>query len=87
MSLAAIRTTRVALILGVILLWELYAQFLATSTLTAAPSQVLEQFWPKVLGEPRVIDSLAGKPSRRLRRGLRFVELALYRFSRALDSL
>jgi ABC-type nitrate/sulfonate/bicarbonate transport system permease component len=54
MSPAAIRTTRLLLILAVILLWEVYAQFLATSTLTAAPSQVLKELWPKVLGEPRV---------------------------------
>ena len=58
MSPAAIRTTRIVLILAVILLWELYAQLFATSSLTAAPSQVLEQFWPKVLGEPRVREAI-----------------------------
>ena len=54
MSASAIRLTRFALIVGVLVLWEAYARLLATSTLTAAPSQVLEEFWPKVLGEPQV---------------------------------
>ena len=54
MSANAIRMTRLLLILGVLLLWEFYARVFATSTLTAAPTQVLEQLWPKVLGEPRV---------------------------------
>ena len=54
MSATAIRLTRLALIVGVLALWEAYARLLATSTLTAAPSQVLEEFWPKVLGDPQV---------------------------------
>jgi ABC-type nitrate/sulfonate/bicarbonate transport system permease component len=54
MSPYTIRLVRLLLILGVILLWELYAQMFATSSLSAAPSQVLEQFWPKVLGDPNV---------------------------------
>jgi len=54
MSASAIRLTRFALIVGVLVLWEAYARLLATSTLTAAPSQVLEEFWPKVLGDPQV---------------------------------
>jgi NitT/TauT family transport system permease protein len=54
MSANAIRATRLLLILGVLLLWEFYARLFATSALAAAPSQVLEQLWPKVLGEPRV---------------------------------
>jgi NitT/TauT family transport system permease protein len=54
MSASAIRLTRFALIVGVLVLWEAYARLLATSTLTAAPSQVLEEFWPKVLGAPPV---------------------------------
>ena len=36
------------------LLWEFYARVFATSSLSAAPSQVLAELWPKVLGEPRV---------------------------------
>lgn len=54
MSPNAIRLVRLLLILGVVLLWEFYARAFATSSLAAAPSQVLEQVWPKVLGEPRV---------------------------------
>jgi NitT/TauT family transport system permease protein len=54
MSANAIRLTRLALIVGVLVLWEAYARLLATSTLTAAPSQVLAEFWPKVLGAPEV---------------------------------
>jgi NitT/TauT family transport system permease protein len=54
MSANAIRLTRLLLILAVLALWEFYARAFATSSLTAAPSQVLEQLWPKVLGEPRV---------------------------------
>jgi NitT/TauT family transport system permease protein len=54
MGTNAIRLTRFALILGVLVLWEAYARFIATSTLTAAPSQILAELWPKVLGEPAV---------------------------------
>jgi NitT/TauT family transport system permease protein len=54
MSANAIRATRFALILGVLLLWEIYARVFATSSLTAAPSQILAELWPKVLGEPQV---------------------------------
>jgi ABC-type nitrate/sulfonate/bicarbonate transport system permease component len=54
MSPNTIRLVRLLLILGVIVLWEFYARVFATSSLAAAPSQVLEQLWPKVLGEPRV---------------------------------
>jgi len=54
MSASAIRLTRIAMIVGVLVLWEAYARLLATSTLTAAPSQVLAEFWPKVLGDPQV---------------------------------
>jgi NitT/TauT family transport system permease protein len=67
MTSAAIRTTRLLLIMAVILLWEAYAQLLATSTLTAAPSQVLAEFWPKVLGEPQVREAV----------GLTLIELAV----------
>ena len=54
MSANAIRMTRLALIVGVLVLWELYARLIATSTLTAAPTQILAELWPKVLGEPQV---------------------------------
>lgn len=54
MSVNAIRLVRLLLILGVILLWEAYARMFATSSLAAAPSQVLAELWPKVLGDPEV---------------------------------
>jgi ABC-type nitrate/sulfonate/bicarbonate transport system permease component len=54
MSANRIRLVRLLLILGVVALWEIYARAFATSSLSAAPSQVLAELWPKVLGEPRV---------------------------------
>lgn len=54
MSPNMIRLVRLLLILGVVALWEIYARAFATSSLSAAPSEVLAQLWPKVLGEPRV---------------------------------
>ena len=54
MSPNMIRLVRLLLLLGVVVLWEIYARAFATSSLSAAPSQVLAQLWPKVLGEPRV---------------------------------
>ena len=54
MSANKIRLVRLLLILGVVVLWEIYARAFATSSLSAAPSQVLAELWPKVLGEPRV---------------------------------
>ena len=54
MSPNMIRLVRLLLILGVVALWEIYARAFATSSLSAAPSQVLAELWPKVLGEPRV---------------------------------
>ena len=54
MSANKIRLVRLLLILAVVVLWEIYARVFATSSLSAAPSQVLAELWPKVLGEPRV---------------------------------
>ena len=54
MSPNMIRLVRLLLLLGAVVLWEIYARAFATSSLSAAPSQVLAQLWPKVLGEPRV---------------------------------
>jgi NitT/TauT family transport system permease protein len=54
MNTTAIRMTRFGLLLGVLVLWEAYARLIATSTLTAAPTQILAELWPKVLGEPQV---------------------------------
>lgn len=59
MSPNMIRLVRLLLILGILLLWEFYAQVFATSSLSAAPSQVLGELWPKVLGEPRVRAAIA----------------------------
>jgi ABC-type nitrate/sulfonate/bicarbonate transport system permease component len=58
MSPNAIRAVRLLLILGIVLLWEIYARAFATSSLSAAPSQVLAELWPKVLGEPRVLAAI-----------------------------
>ena len=54
MSPNAIRLVRLLLILAVILLWEFYTRVFATSLLPVAPTQVLQQLWPRVLGEPNV---------------------------------
>jgi ABC-type nitrate/sulfonate/bicarbonate transport system permease component len=54
MSATTIRIIRLLLIFAVVLLWEFYVRMFATSSLAAAPSQVLAELWPKVLGEPRV---------------------------------
>jgi len=54
MSPNMIRLVRLLLLLGAVVLWEIYERAFATSSLSAAPSQVLAQLWPKVLGEPRV---------------------------------
>ena len=58
MSPNRIRLVRLLLILGVVALWEIYARAFATSSLSAAPSEVLAQLWPKVLGEPRVLAAI-----------------------------
>jgi ABC-type nitrate/sulfonate/bicarbonate transport system permease component len=67
MSPNAIRLVRLLLILGVVLVWEVYARAFSTSSLVAAPSQVLAELWPKVLGEPNV----------RLAIGITLVELVV----------
>lgn len=59
MSANAIRAVRLLLILAVVLLWEFYARVYATSLLKAAPSEVLEQLWPRVLGAPQVRIAIA----------------------------
>jgi ABC-type nitrate/sulfonate/bicarbonate transport system permease component len=58
MSPATVRLVRLGLIAAVIVLWEIYVRTFATSTLAAAPSQVIEQFWPKVAGDPRVREAV-----------------------------
>jgi NitT/TauT family transport system permease protein len=54
MSNTQIRLVRLALIVGLIAIWEFYARFISTSSLIAGPSDVAMAWWPKVMGEPRV---------------------------------
>src|SRR3954453_10595727 len=54
MSNTQIRLVRLALIVGLIAIWEFYARFFSTSSLIAGPSDVVMAWWPKVMGEPRV---------------------------------
>jgi ABC-type nitrate/sulfonate/bicarbonate transport system permease component len=54
MTTTQVRLVRLALIVAVIALWELYARFISTSTLIAGPSDVALAWWPKVMGDPRV---------------------------------
>jgi ABC-type nitrate/sulfonate/bicarbonate transport system permease component len=54
MSNRTVRMIRLGLIFGAIAIWEIYARAFNTSSLIAAPSDVLMAWWPKVLGEPRV---------------------------------
>ena len=55
MSATQVRLVRLALIVMVIALWEFYARFISTSSLIAGPSDVALAWWPKVVGEPRVL--------------------------------
>jgi ABC-type nitrate/sulfonate/bicarbonate transport system permease component len=54
MSTTQIRLVRLALIVGLIAIWEFYARFISTSSLIAGPSDVAMAWWPKVMGEARV---------------------------------
>src|SRR5882757_293214 len=54
LSLTQIRLTRLALIVALLALWELYARFISTSSLIAGPSDVVLAWWPKVMGDPGV---------------------------------
>jgi NitT/TauT family transport system permease protein len=54
MSNTQVRLVRLALIVGLIAIWEVYARFFSTSSLIAGPSDVATAWWPKVMGEPRV---------------------------------
>jgi ABC-type nitrate/sulfonate/bicarbonate transport system permease component len=54
MSATQVRLVRLALIVAVIALWEIYARFISTSSLIAGPSDVALAWWPKVLGDRRV---------------------------------
>ena len=54
MSATQVRLIRLGLIVLLLVLWELYARFVSTSSLVAGPSDVALAWWPKVLGEPGV---------------------------------
>src|SRR6266700_383579 len=54
MSAWQVRLIRLALIVLLLVLWEVYARFVSTSSLVAGPSDVALAWWPKVLGEPGV---------------------------------
>ena len=58
MSAAQIRLARLALIVAVLVLWEIYARFISTSSLIAGPSDMALAWWPKVIGEPRVLTAV-----------------------------
>jgi NitT/TauT family transport system permease protein len=59
MSATRIRLIRLALVVLLVAIWELYARFISTSSLIAGPSDVALAGWPKVLGEPRVRTAVA----------------------------
>jgi NitT/TauT family transport system permease protein len=54
MSNTQVRLVRLALIVALLVIWEIYARFISTSSLIAGPSDVALAWWPKVMGEPRV---------------------------------
>jgi ABC-type nitrate/sulfonate/bicarbonate transport system permease component len=54
MSTTQVRLVRLALIVALLAIWEIYARFISTSSLIAGPSDVAMAWWPKVMGEPRV---------------------------------
>jgi NitT/TauT family transport system permease protein len=55
MSATQVRLIRLALIVVLIAIWEFYARFVSTSSLIAGPSDVALAWWPKVVGDPRVL--------------------------------
>jgi NitT/TauT family transport system permease protein len=67
MSATQVRLVRLALVVVLLVVWELYARFISTSSLIAGPSDVVLAWWPKVAGDPRV----------RLAIGITFVELVI----------
>src|SRR5215475_11449693 len=54
MTATQIRYSRLALVVALLLVWELYARFISTSSLIAGPSDVALAWWPKVMGDPGV---------------------------------
>jgi ABC-type nitrate/sulfonate/bicarbonate transport system permease component len=67
MSNTQVRLVRLALIVALLAIWEIYARFISTSSLIAGPSDVAMAWWPKVMGEPRVRAAV----------GITLVELAI----------
>src|SRR5262245_26517119 len=55
MSTSQIRLVRLALIAALVVLWEVYARFVSTSSLVAGPVDVALAWWPKVIGDERVL--------------------------------
>ncbi len=55
MSANAVRLVRLSLIVLLLVIWEVYARFFSQSSLIAGPSDVALAWWPKVVGEPRVL--------------------------------
>jgi NitT/TauT family transport system permease protein len=45
---------RLALVVALLAIWELYARFISTSSLIAGPSDVVLAWWPQVMGDPGV---------------------------------
>ncbi len=54
MSANTIRLIRLLLVVVLVAIWEIYARFISTSSLIAAPSDVALAWWPKVAGDPAV---------------------------------
>jgi ABC-type nitrate/sulfonate/bicarbonate transport system permease component len=67
MSATNVRLVRLALIVALIVLWEFYARFISTSSLVAGPSDVAMAWWPKVIGDARVLTAV----------GVTLIELAV----------
>jgi ABC-type nitrate/sulfonate/bicarbonate transport system permease component len=59
MSATQVRLVRIALIVALIAIWEIYARFVSTSSLIAGPSDVAMAWWPKVAGDSRVLSAVA----------------------------
>src|SRR5262245_35146285 len=55
MSTTQIRLARLGLIVALVALWEIYARFVSTSSLVAGPIDVALAWWPKVVGDERVL--------------------------------
>jgi ABC-type nitrate/sulfonate/bicarbonate transport system permease component len=54
LSAAQVRLIRLALVVALLAIWELYARFVSTSSLITGPSDVVMAWWPKVMGDPGV---------------------------------